>query len=81
MEYQVGVGEPWSRLGALVSKVKKYGISGKSPGLNLFFKSGLGWEEFHRKVSMGREVSSLKVRSPGGRWGQLGPRKGWEEQI
>lgn len=80
MDSQVEVGEPWSRLGALGSKVKKSRISGKSPGLNLFFKSGLGWE-CDRKVRMDREVSSLKVRHPGGRWGQLGPRTGWEEQI
>lgn len=67
MGYQVGVGEPWSRPGALGSKVKKSGINGKSLGLNRLFKSGVVWEEFDRKMKMDREVSSPRVRSSGRR--------------
>lgn len=50
MGHQVGIGAPWSRPGALGSKVKKSGINGKNLGLNLLFKSGVDWEEFDRKI-------------------------------
>lgn len=63
----MGVGEPWSRPGALGSKVKKSGMNGKNLGLNLLFKSGVDWEEFDSEMKMDREVSSPRVRSPGGR--------------
>lgn len=75
----MGVREPWSRLGALGSKVKKSGINGKSLGLNFLFKSGVDWEDFDRNMKMAREVSSPRVRSPGGQG--LIPRTGWEGQI